>query len=222
VLVLVAGALVACGDASPGTAVGHTSCQSVMHIGDSLTVGMMGTNQIPDPALRLDSQYRAVDVADPRVDGGVGRTIHEVSNNQKAGADVARQARADGFKGCWVVELGTNDAALLAAQKSTFGARQRIDEMMAIIGDEPVMWPTAVTQVDGGDYARANMEAWNSVLRDATKSYPNLMVYDWASVAQPNWFSSDGIHYTPEGFREMARLIPTELAKVLPRAGTRQ
>jgi len=219
VLLLVVGALVACGGDSPRTAVGHTSCTAVMHIGDSLTVGMKGENQIPDPAERLDNQYRAVGVTDVRTDGGVGRTIHEVSNNQQAGVDVARQARAAGYTGCWVVELGTNDVALLAAQKSTVGPRQRIDEMMSVIGSDPVMWLTAVTQVGEGDYDSANMDAWNTILRDAKKSYPNMVLYDWASVARPSWFSADGIHYTPEGFREMARLIPTELATLLPSKG---
>src|SRR5436190_7860597 len=108
VLALVlATALVSCGDDPPKTAEGRTSCKAVMHIGDSLTVGMMGTGMIPDPELRLDAQYRAVGVEDVRGDGKVGRTIHEVSNEQTPGVEVAKQARADGFKGCWVVELGT-------------------------------------------------------------------------------------------------------------------
>jgi hypothetical protein len=190
-----------------------------MHIGDSLTVGMTSAGQIPDPAERLDSQYRAVGVADVRTDGGVGRTIHEVSNGQQPGVEIARQARANGYKGCWVVELGTNDVALLAQMQTTVGPRQRIDEMMAIIGDEPAMWLTTVTQVAEGDYDSANMEAWNSILRDAKKSYPNMLVYDWASVARSNWFVDDGIHNTPTGVTEMARLIPTELAKLVPTRG---
>jgi len=76
-----------------------------------------------------------------------------------------------------------------------------------------VMWLTTVTQVDSGDYYdSANMEAWNAILRDAQGSYLNMQIYDWASVARPEWFNADGIHSTPTGFTEMARLIPTELA----------
>jgi hypothetical protein len=227
VVVLVAVALIACsGTSSSGTsdtpshtAQGTTKCESVMHIGDSLTVGMMGTNQVPDPAERLDAQYRAVGVTDPRINGGIGRTIHEVSNNETAGAEVARQARANGFKGCWVVELGTNDTALLAQHGSTFDARQRIDEMMAIIGDEPVMWLSTVTLAKEGPYADKNMDAWNAVLEEERDLHPNMVVFDWAAVAQNSWFAADGIHYTPDGFREMARLTPTELAKLLPKQG---
>jgi hypothetical protein len=219
-LVLLAGSLVACsdGDSSPRTAQGHTACQAAMHIGDSLTVGMMREGQIPDPAERLDGQYRAVGVADVRIDGQGGRTIHEITNDKQAGVEAARQARANGYTGCWVVELGTNDVALLTQQTTTVGPRQRIDEVMAVIGDEPVMWLTTVTVVDEGAYDSANMEAWNIILRDAQTSYPNMVIYDWASVARPTWFVDDGIHSTPEGFTEMARLIPTELAKVFPKA----
>jgi hypothetical protein len=220
VVLLAASPALACGDdAGPRIAEGRTRCQAVMHIGDSLTVGMMAEGQIPNPAERLDSQYRAVGVADPRVDGGVGRTIHEMSNNQRPGVEVAEQARADGFTGCWVIELGTNDVALLAQQQSTVGPRQRVDEMMAVIGTEPAMWLTPVPQVEEGDYDSANMEAWNAILRDAQGTYPNMLLYDWAAVAEPEWFGEDGIHNTPEGFRAMARLIPTELAEVLPVEG---
>jgi lysophospholipase L1-like esterase len=218
--VVLATVLVACGgdDPAPTTAEGRTSCKAVMHIGDSLTVGMMGTGMIPDPELRLDAQYRAVGVEDVRGDGKVGRTIHEVSNEQAPGVEVAQQARADGFAGCWVVELGTNDVGLLATQTTTVGPRQRIDEMMAVIGDEPAMWLTTVTQVDHGDYDSANMEAWNAILVDAAGSYPNMHIFDWASVADPDWFAEDDIHNSPTGCTEMARRVPSELARLLPEA----
>lgn len=190
-----------------------------MHIGDSLSVGMTAEGQIPDAAERLDSQYRAVGVGDVRIEPEGGRTIHEVTSGKQAGVEVARQARASGYHGCWVIELGTNDVALLAQQKTTVGPRQRIDEVMAVIGDEPVMWLTTVSVVENGDYDSANMEAWNTILRDAQASYPNMVLYDWASVARPSWFSDDGVHNTSEGFQEMARRIPTELAKVFPKTG---
>jgi len=215
-VVLLVGALGACSNSSPRKAGGHTACRAVVHIGDSLTVGMTAESQIPDPAGRLDSQYRAVGVTDVRVEGGIGRTIHEVTNNEQPGVEVARRARAEGFKGCWVIELGTNDVALLAQHKTTVGPRQRIDEMMAVIGGEPAMWLTTVTQVAEGDYDSANMQAWNTILQDARHSHPNMLIYDWASVARPDWFVGDGIHNTPKGFQEMARLIPAELAELHP------
>jgi hypothetical protein len=219
-LFLLAVCVVACGDdGSPQIATGRTACNAVMHIGDSLSVGMTTEGQIPDPTERLDSQYRAVGVADVRIEPEAGRTIHEVTIGKQAGVDVARQARANGYQGCWVIELGTNDVALLARQQTTVGPRQRIDEMMAVIGDEPVMWLTTASVVDNGDYDRANTEAWNTTLRDAQGSYPNMVLYDWASVARPSWFSDDGVHNTSEGFQEMARRIPTELATALPTTG---
>jgi hypothetical protein len=38
-VMLLAGSLAACSEDAPRLAEGHTSCQAVMHIGDSLTVG---------------------------------------------------------------------------------------------------------------------------------------------------------------------------------------
>ena len=103
-VIMITGVLAGCGN-DARIAEGHTACSAVMHIGDSLTVGMTSEGQISDSAERLDSQYRAVGVTDVRVDGGVGRTIHEMSNDQQPGAEVARQARASGFRGCWVIDL---------------------------------------------------------------------------------------------------------------------
>jgi lysophospholipase L1-like esterase len=60
------------------------------------------------------------------------------------------------------------------------------------------------------------MQAWNRELELAVTRYPNLKIYDWASVAQTAWFSSDRIHYTPEGYRQRARLIADALATAYP------
>jgi len=203
--------LVSCSDSTA-----LTSCQSVQHIGDSLTAGMMSPNQIPDPNNMLDAQYRGVGVADVRVDGAAGRTIHEVTSGQTPGVQVAAAARAAGYTGCWVIELGTNDTALIV-EGSPVGAQQRIDEMMAVIGTEPVMWVSTVTETQEGSYASDNMKIWNSELLDSQARYPNMRLYNWTSASKPEWFAPDGIHYTPEGFTELARRIPDALAAKLPK-----
>jgi hypothetical protein len=43
-----------------------------------------------------------------------------------------------------------------------------------------------------------------------------MRVYDWATVARPSWFISDGIHYTPQGYAERARGIADALALAFP------
>ena len=60
------------------------------------------------------------------------------------------------------------------------------------------------------------MQAWNAELAAATARYPNLHVYDWASVVQDEWFRHDRIHYTSSGYAERARLIAAALAETYP------
>jgi lysophospholipase L1-like esterase len=47
-----------------------------------------------------------------------------------------------------------------------------------------------------------------------------MRVYDWAAVAKPQWFISDGIHYTSPGYKARSRLIARALAAAFP-AGSR-
>ena len=45
-----------------------------------------------------------------------------------------------------------------------------------------------------------------------------MRVYDWAAVAKPRWFISDGIHYTSAGYTARSRLIARALAAAFPAA----
>ena len=55
--------------------------------------------------------------------------------------------------------------------------------------------------------------------RQACARYPNMRIFDWASVARPGWFISDGIHYTSAGYAARAQLIAGALAKAFPGGG---
>ena len=83
-------------------------------------------------------------------------------------------------------------------------------------GDDPVLWVDVKTLVSNGAWSDAEMQAWNQTLRDAQAKYPNLKIYDWASIVQDPWFSSDRIHYTSAGNAERARLIADALAAAYP------
>jgi lysophospholipase L1-like esterase len=63
------------------------------------------------------------------------------------------------------------------------------------------------------------MELWNQALVRACASYPNMRVFDWAADAKPQWFISDGIHYTSAGYAARARLIARGLAQAFPAVG---
>ena len=68
--------------------------------------------------------------------------------------------------------------------------------MMAVIGDDPVLWVDAKTTRRTGDYGAANMRLFNQALAKAHARYPGLKVYAWSAAAPDDWFQRDGIHYS--------------------------
>lgn len=204
--------------ASPSTSVAapsRTSCEAVVHIGDSTSVGLLSPGYLPDPALRLDAQYARVGVTDFRPEIRGARSIVERYNGEENADQVATRQRADGFRGCWVLALGTTDAANIGAGAS-LSAAGRIDRMMAVIGDDPVLWVNVKTLVTDGAWAEPHMAAWDDAVTAAAARYPNIKVYDWAGVVQDEWFQHDGIHYTSAGCAQRARLIADALVAAYP------
>ncbi len=190
----------------------------MVHIGDSTSASLISSNYLPDPAQRLDAQYAAVGATDQYLEIQGGTSIVETIGGGTNAATLAGQLVAKGFRGCWVLALGTNDAADVYVG-SHVGYATRIERMMSIIGNQPVLWVNVKTLVGGGPYAERNMQAWDRALVAACASHPNMRVYNWASVAQPQWFISDGIHYSTPGSAQRAHLIARALAGAFPRAG---
>ena len=91
--------------------------------------------------------------------------------------------------------------------------------MMAAAHGQPVMWVDVISLLASGAYAEANMAQWNGALRQVCPRYPNMRIFDWASLAQPGWFISDGIHYTSAGYAIRGRQIAQGLAKAFPAKG---
>ncbi len=193
----------------------RTSCRSVVHIGDSTSDGLVLPAYQPDPRLRIAAQYHRVGVVRfiPQVSGA--RSIVETWHGFPNAYTVAEQMIRGGYRGCWVLALGTNDTADVAVG-STVGLTARIDEMMSLIGDYPVLWINLKTLLSSGPYSEARMQMWNHALLHACLRYPEMRVYDWAAVARASWFIPDGIHYTPQGYAERSRLIADALALAFP------
>jgi peptidoglycan/LPS O-acetylase OafA/YrhL len=196
-----------------------SSCNSVAYIGDSTSEGMVLPNYLPDPGDRLGAQYTRVGATEQYFEISGARSIVEtLSENQASGYAIARDLKADGFKGCWVIALGTNDTANIYVG-SMVGLEARIKRMMRVMGDRPVLWITVKSLLDTGPYSQANMQEWNRTLLDACAKYPNMRVFDWASLAEDGWYISDGTHYTSEGYRHRARLSADALAHAFPASG---
>ena len=190
------------------------------HIGDSTSEGLISPEYLPNPALRITAQYADVGVRTVRTDISGARSVVEVLPGQVNGYDAARASYGSGFRGCWVIALGTNDTADVAVG-SNVGLKTRIARMMAASHGEPVLWVNLRSLLATGPYSEANMLTWDNALLQMCPKYPNMRVYNWAAVARPKWYISDGIHFTSAGYAVRARLIARALAEAFPAAGQR-
>ncbi len=196
----------------------RSSCRSVVHIGDSTSEGLTSSEYLPDPGQRMAAQYRRVGVTNARFEITGATSIVETLPGGENAYDVAKGLVGAGYNGCWVIALGTNDSADVAIG-SNVGVNQRIARMMSVIGKQPAMWVNVKSLLSSGPYSETNMAAWDRGLVQACPKYPNMRVYDWASVVRTSWFIPDGIHYYSPGYAARAHLIANALAESFPQNG---
>ena len=196
----------------------RTSCSSVAHIGDSTSVDLISSADLPNPAEQLPARYADVGVKHLLMDASGGRSIVEALPGQVNGYNVAQDWWNRGYRGCWVFALGTNDTANVSVG-SAVGLTARIDEMMSVAHGEPVLWVNTVTELSSGAWSEANEQAWDAALVSALSRYPNMRILNWAALAQPGWFLPDGIHYDEAGCAARAQAIAEGLANAFPPDG---
>ncbi|HEX4753802.1 MAG TPA: acyltransferase family protein, partial [Solirubrobacterales bacterium] len=196
-----------------------TSCMKVIHIGDSTSEGLDSAEYLPNPKERIENRYAEVGVKETHMEVQGARSIEERYEGQPNAQEVAEAWKAEGYKGCWVLALGTNEAADVAAGSSV-GLEERIEKMMNIIGDEPVLWVNVKTLPDAPEfYSEEGMKEWDGDLEKACTRYPNMRIYNWAGDVKKSWFISDGIHFTSPGYAARAELIAHALAHAFPAKG---
>jgi peptidoglycan/LPS O-acetylase OafA/YrhL len=197
----------------------RTTCDAVVHIGDSTSEGLVSPDYLPKPRQRISARYGKVGATTQHIEIQGGRSIYERFQGQPNATEVAQAWIGRGFDGCWVLALGTNEAANVGAG-STVGLDERIDLMMGAIGRrQPVLWVNTKSLVADGPYAAENMAAWGEALLRACDRHPNMRVYDWASDVRDEWFIADGIHFTTPGYAARAKLIAAALLQAFPRGG---
>lgn len=179
---------------------------------------MISSSYLPDPGQRLRAQYARVGVRTSHLEITGATSIVETLPGGTNAQTVARRLVNEGFHGCWVIALGTNDSADVYVGSSVT-LRQRVARMMAVIGHAPALWVNAKSLVSNGPYSESDMQHWNQALVQACSRYPNMRVYDWASVVKDRWFIPDGIHYYSPGYAARAHLIANALAKAFPAGG---
>jgi hypothetical protein len=196
----------------------RTRCRSVAYMGDSTSEGMDSPLYLPDPAQRLDAQYRDVGVRNVSASIAGANSVASALSGAATGAPAAESLGAAYADDCWVVALGTNDTADVAAGSGA-GRLARIQGLMAAARGRPVLWVNLVSLLSAGPYSEANMRLWNQTLRGACSRYPNMRIFDWASVVKLRWFLNDGIRYTSAGYASRARRIAKALATAFPAGG---
>ncbi|HEY5359338.1 MAG TPA: acyltransferase family protein [Streptosporangiaceae bacterium] len=196
-----------------------TSCKAVVHIGDSTSEGLDSAEYLPNPKERIPDRYAEVGVKETHMEVQGARSIEERFEEQPNAQEVAEAWKAEGYKGCWVLALGTNEAADVAAGSSV-GLSERIEKMMNIIGDEPVLWVNVRTLPDATEfYSEEGMKKWDEELETACLRYPSMRIYNWAADVKNAWFIEDGIHFTSPGYAARAELIAHALAHAFPGKG---
>ena len=197
----------------------RTSCRAVVHIGDSTSSGLISSDYLPDPGQRMAAQYARVGVRRSLFDITPATSIVETPPGTTDAYTLAKDLKGSGYRGCWVLALGTNDAADVYVG-SNVSLSARISRMMSAIGQEPVMWVNVKSLVASGPYAEPNMRRWDAALIQACARYPNMRVFDWADVVKNRWFIPDGIHYYSPGYAARAQLIADALAESFPARGS--
>ena len=205
-------------DARPDVDGPRTSCTTLVHVGDSTSIGFIDDQWVPDENKRVAARYEAVGVETfvPEIHGAMS-TVEPYKDRPNATTLVERRM-ADGYDGCWVFAMGTNEAANVSAGGPlTLG--ERIDLLMEPIGDMPALWLTLKTTTSTGPWADAEMQKMNEALLAACDRYPNMRVYDWRSEAPDEWFLDDDIHFTQKGFEERGQRLATALTRAFPADG---
>jgi peptidoglycan/LPS O-acetylase OafA/YrhL len=197
-----------------------SSCKAVVHIGDSTSEGLDSVEYLPEARERIPARYAEVGVRETHMEVQGARSIEERYNDEPNAQEVAEAWKAEGYKGCWVLALGTNEAADVAAG-STVGLSERIEKMMNIIGNEPTLWVNVKTLPEATEfYAEKGMKKWDEELETACLRYPDMRVYNWAADVKDAWFINDGIHFTSPGYAARADLIAHALAHAFPAKGS--
>ncbi len=192
-----------------------TSCNAVIHIGDSTSEGLVSEEYLPNPDQLISAQYARVGATTQHLEVSGARSIYENFEGLPNAQEVAEAWTNEGFQGCWVVAMGTNEAANVAVG-STVTYEDRIDSMMSTIGEAPVLWVNVKSLVTSGPYSAENMEEWDKALLEACDRYPYMRIYDWASDVKDVWFIPDGIHFTTPGYAARGRLIADALLEAFP------
>lgn len=178
-------------------------CSTVIHIGDSNSVAL-------DQAGLVEA-YEEAGVSSATINASVSRTLNETvgggsaSTNQDNGVDgLTRELEQADDDACVVMAMGVNDSGNITAS-SQMGAKERIDAVMEVAGDDrAVFWPDVIIGSAADARFKSGADLFNQEIDNS--DYDNLHRIDLLSHVKDEWLR-DGIHYTPEGYANLKELL---------------
>ena len=106
-----------------------------------------------------------------------------------------------------VISLGANDIGAYESSSSELDAR--MDELLALL-PQPVLWiapaPTSA------EHPQERVAEWRMALWRAEQRWPGLEVQD----APTEWLSPDGVHFSVEGYGQLAAAVADRLLGMVP------
>lgn len=206
-------------------------CTTVVHVGDSTSIGLFDPNQVPEGADTGFQTYldRGAEEVTDSVFGARATNQGYLDYPSAVQSVTELLSMGQDEDTCWVIATGVNDAANYAALPD-YGYEQNPEEikanirtMLDLLKGQMVMWNTVGTyQPSDAYYNNDNMKLFNKLLKEVAKEYPNVAIWDWASEVSEHsdWFiPGDGTHYLPEGNAERAKRFASALANAFPEGG---
>ena len=181
---------------------------TLLVLGDSLTWGTnyRGFGNVT-PKLKAVGYFNTL-----VVDGVFARNISGPAGTARNGVKTLKKLSAAGLRpDAAIIALGSNDLQH-SGDKAFYVARIR--EMLALVGDIPIVWFN-VWRTDAPYYPKRSA-TFNAALVEVASERSNVVVADWASivVANPKLMAFDGLHLQPVGYRLRAQMY-VEAAQML-------
>lgn len=194
----------------------NATCESIIHVGDSLSVGMKqaGIEELYTDILDNNDGDENNDQAASRVSYSAvsGQALIEKTKGE-SGIDVIQRLTStlnEDNEACLVIAFGTNDANNIA-HGSAVDARKRIGAALdAAAPVRHIFWVTpAVAENHAID--RTVNQFSRELSRAAELNDLNLI--RWNEEVETDLYATDGIHLTSDGYATMANFVAEAVAE---------
>lgn len=182
------------------------SVESVVMIGDSITVGAQPILQERLEQLGFDD---VTIVAQER------KRVSQSLTDNPSGADIAAFVRGDENRAddeqMWIVALGTNDISQYQSVDDIVAAMESV--LDSVPDDAPLVWVNTYFADRPEDTAEVN-----TAIEQVVDARENAVVGRWDQIApSAGVLRSDGVHPNNDGAKVFAALVTTTVADFLSR-----